>query len=320
MIEKLMEKLTLGISSCLLGNKVRYDGGHTLDHYVTETLGQYFHWIPVCPETESGLPVPREAMRLTGSPAAPRLVTVRTGIDHTNGMLAWASRKIPELEKEELCGFIFKSKSPSSGMGGVKVYSDAGVPSKQGVGIFAKAFMSHFPLLPVIDDGRLHDPSLRENFIERVFVYRRWQKLMQAGATAGNLVAFHSRHKYLILAHSPKHYSALGKLVADVKKHPPQKLLAEYIRLLMEGLTLIATAKKNTNVLLHMAGYFKHLLKPEEKNELLEIIEQYHQEFVPLIVPIVLLRHYVRQFQEPYLSSQYYLDPHPVELMLRNHA
>jgi uncharacterized protein YbgA (DUF1722 family)/uncharacterized protein YbbK (DUF523 family) len=315
-----MDKFNIGISSCLLGNKVRYDGGHTLDSYVTETLGQYFTWVPVCPEIEYGLPVPRETMRLTGTPASPRLVTVRTGVDHTEGMIAWAMQKLQELEKEELCGFIFKSKSPSSGMGGVKVYSDDGVPSKKGVGLFAGAFIRHFPLLPVIDEGRLHDPSLRENFLERVFVYQRWRKLIQTGATIKNLVPFHTHLKYLILAHSPRHYSALGKLVAEGKKHSPDKLFAEYIRLLMEGLVLIATVKKNTNVLLHIAGYFKHQLTQEEKHELLESIEQYHQGFIPLIVPIVLLRHYIRQFQEPYLNSQYYLDPHPVELMLRNHA
>ena len=166
-----MEKVTIGISSCLLGNKVRYDGGHALDHYVTETLGQYFDWVPVCPETEYGLPVPREAMRLEGSHASPRLVTIRTGVDHTDGMLAWARLKMPELEKEDLCGFIFKSKSPSSGMGGVKVHTDAGTPSKQGVGIFAGAFIRHFPLLPVIDDECLRDPLLRENFIEKVLAY-----------------------------------------------------------------------------------------------------------------------------------------------------
>lgn len=315
-----MEKIIIGISSCLLGNRVRYDGGHTLDPYITEMLGRYCTWVPVCPETEYGLPVPREAMRLTGSPAAPRLVTVRTGIDHTDGMLSWAMQKMPELEKQELCGFIFKSKSPSSGMGGIKVYADSGVPSKKGVGVFAGAFMRCFPLLPVIDEGRLHDPALRENFIERVFVYRRWQELLHLGRAIKNLVSFHTRHKYLILSHSTRHYSALGKLVADAKKYAPEELFSEYVRLLMEGITMIATAKKNTNVLLHMAGYFKNQLKPDEKDELLTIIEQYHRGFVPLIVPVVLIRHYVRQFQEPYLDGQHYLDPHPVELMLRNHA
>jgi uncharacterized protein YbbK (DUF523 family) len=165
------EKVTVGISSCLLGNKVRYDGRDALDSYITETLAKYFNWAPVCPETGYGLPVPREAMRLQGSPASPRLVTVHTGVDHTEGMLAWARQKMPELEKEELCGFIFKSKSPSSGMSGVKVYSDTGAPTKKGIGIFAGAFMRHFPLLPVIDDERLHDPLLRKSFVEKVFAY-----------------------------------------------------------------------------------------------------------------------------------------------------
>lgn len=170
-----MEKVTVGISSCLLGNKVRYDGGDALDSYITETLGQYFNWVPICPETEYGLPVPREAMRLEGSPASPRLVTVCTGVEHTAGMLAWARMKMQELDKEKLCGFIFKSKSPSSGMGGVKVYTDAGLVVNKGVGIFAWAVISHFPLLPVIDDESLHDPVLRDDFMERVIDYRRQQ-------------------------------------------------------------------------------------------------------------------------------------------------
>ncbi len=170
-----MDKFSIGISSCLLGNKVRYDGGHTLDPYVTETLGRYFTWVPVCPEIEYGLAVPREAMRLKGLPASPRLVTIRTGVDHTEGMLAWAIQKVQDLEQKELCGFIFKSKSPSSGLDGVKVYTEAGEPVKEGVGIFAGAVVRHFPLLPVIDDERLHDPLLRKNFMERVLAYRRRQ-------------------------------------------------------------------------------------------------------------------------------------------------
>lgn len=174
-----MEKIKMGISSCLLGEKVRYDGGHKGDRYITDTLGQYFEWVPVCPEVEYGLFVPREAMRLVGDPASPRIVTVHTGIDHTEGMLKWAVKKLKELEKEEFCGFIFKSKSPSSGIGGVKVYLPSGMPSQKGVGIFGGAFMQYFPLIPVIDEGRLHDPGLRENFIERVFVYKRWKEFLE---------------------------------------------------------------------------------------------------------------------------------------------
>lgn len=315
-----MNKIKVGISSCLLGEKVRYDGGHKLDRYITETLGQYFEWVPVCPEVEYGLPVPREAMRLVGIPDSPRLITVRTGTDHTEGMLKWTERKLRELEGEELCGFIFKSKSPSSGMGGVRVYGPSGMPSQRGTGIFGGSFMHHFPFIPVIDDGRLHDPELRENFIERVFVYKRWREFMKRGGSINDLVTFHTEHKLLILSHSPKHFSILGRLVASGNKYRSEELNSKYIGLLMEGLRLLATVKKNTNVLMHVIGYFKRHLSSDDKHELLEIIDRYHKRLIPLIVPITLIRHYVRKFDEPYLKRQYYLDLHPLELMLRNHA
>ena len=315
-----MEKIKIGISSCLLGEKVRYDAGHQLDRYITDTLGQYFEWVPVCPEVEYGLPVPREPMRLVGDPDSPRLLTIRTGIDHTEGMLKWAEKKLKELEKEELCGFIFKSRSPSSGIGGVKVYTLSGMPSQRGIGLFGRAFMNKFPVIPVIDEGRLHDPGLRENFIERVFIYKRWQEFIKKGGLIRDLVAFHTEHKLLILSHSPKHFSVLGRLVARPKHYKPEDLNAEYVPLLMECLRLVATVKKNTNVLQHIVGYFKNQLSSDDKKELLEVIENYHKGYIPLIVPIVLVKHYVRKFDEPYLGKQYYLNPHPLELMLRNHA
>jgi len=280
----------------------------------------YFEWAPVCPEVECGLPIPREAMHLVGDPASPRLVTIRTGIDNTDSMLRWADEKLKELENQELCGFIFKSRSPSSGISGIKVYTLSGMPSHKGTGIFGGAFMRHFPLIPVIDDGRLHDPQLRENFIERVFIYQRWKDFRKTSTSIKDLVAFHSEHKLLILSHSPKHLSALGKLVADAKQQERKELFTRYMRLLMEGLQFIATVKKNTNVLLHIAGYFRKNLSSDDKQELLEIIDQYHRQFVPLIVPIVIINHYVRKFDEPYLKKQYYLRPHPLELMLRNHV
>lgn len=315
-----MDKIKIGISTCLLGENVRYDGGHRLDRYITDTLGQYFEWVPVCPEVEYGLPVPREAMHLTGNPESPCLVTIRTGIDHTEGMLKWIEKKLSELGKAELCGFIFKSRSPSSGIGGVTIYTPSGIPGRKGAGIFGGAFMQHFPLVPVIDDGRLHDPSLRENFIERVFVYRKWKEFLNIGPQVKDLIDFHTGLKLLIMSHSPKNYKILGKLVADAKKYKPQILYPEYFRLLTEGLRLLATTKKNTNVLLHIAGYFKKRISSEDKQELLELIEHYHRGYVPLIGPLILIRHYVRKFDEPYLKNQYYLNPHPVELMLRNHA
>jgi uncharacterized protein YbgA (DUF1722 family)/uncharacterized protein YbbK (DUF523 family) len=315
-----MDKIKIGISSCLLGEKVRYDAGHQLDRYITDTLGQYFEWVPVCPEVEYGLSIPREPMRLVGDPVAPRLITIRTGIDHTEGMLKWAEEKLKKLEQEELCGFIFKSRSPSSGIGGVKVYTPSGMPSQRGVGLFGGAFMNKFPLIPVIDDGRLHDPALRENFIERVFVYKRWQEFIKKGGHIRNLVVFHTEHKLLILSHSPKHFSILGQLIAKAKQYKREDINVKYISLLMESLRLIATVKKNTNVLQHIVGYFKNHLSSDDKKELLEVIENYHMGYIPLIVPIVLVKHYIRKFDEPYLQRQYYLNPHPMELMLRNHA
>jgi len=315
-----MNKITLGISSCLLGNNVRYDGGHKLDHFLTDTLGNYVEWVPVCPEVECGLPIPREAMHLVGDPEAPRLVTVRSGVDHTARMKRWAKKRTAELEKAELCGFVFKSRSPSSGMRGVKIYTEAGMPNTTGSGIFAHAFMKHFPLLPAEDEGRMHDPGLRENFIERIFVYRRWQEYIRKDGSLGGLVAFHTDHKYLIMAHSQKHYSALGKMVAGSKKMGRSELHSSYLGSLMEGLQLLATTKKNANVLQHMAGYFKEQLSAEEKKELLEVIVNYYDGLVPLIVPITLLRHYVRKYKEDYLARQFYLNPHPLELMLRNHV
>jgi uncharacterized protein YbgA (DUF1722 family)/uncharacterized protein YbbK (DUF523 family) len=313
-------KVRLGISSCLLGHKVRYDGAHKLDRYLANTLVEYVDFVPVCPEVECGFPVPRESLRLVGDPESPRLVTTRTEQDFTDRMSRWAGRRVVELEKEGLCGYIFKSKSPSSGMERVKIYDANGVPSNRGVGLFAMAFMKHFPLLPVEEDGRLHDPELRENFIERIFVFKRWREMMAGGRRVGRLVDFHTRHKLLILAHSPKHYTSLGRLVAKAKDMDPQDLYAQYLTLLMETVRLKATVKKHTNVLHHLMGYFKKDLSGDEKQELLEVIGQYHEGTLPLIVPVTLMNHCVRKYDQPYLKQQVYLAPHPVELKLRNHA
>ncbi len=314
-----MEKIKIGISRCLLGDKVRYDGGHKHDRYITDTLGRYFEWVPVCPEVECGLPIPREAMRLVGNPDSPRLMTIKTHIDHTEGMKKWAAKRMEDLKQEGLCGFIFKSRSPSSGMQGVKVYSENGMPSHKGVGVFAGTFMSAFPLLPAEDDGRLNDPKLRENFIERVFVFKRWQEFIDRDGSPKGLIDFHTRHKLLMLAHSPKHVTVLGRYVADPKAYAG-KLKESYIETLSEGMRLLPTAKKHTNVLQHIMGYFKKQLTGDEKQELLEIIESYYKGILPLIVPVTILNHYVRKHNEPYLKKQYYLNPHPLELMLRNHV
>jgi len=315
-----MEKIKLGVSSCLLGNRVRYDGGHKLDRFLAETLGQYVEYVPICPEVECGLGVPRKSMRLEGTPDAPRLIVTATREDLTEKMIRWAKKRVAELEQEDLCGFIFKSDSPSSGMERVKVYNEKSMPVKSGVGIFAKIFIEHFPLLPVEDEGRLHDPDLRDNFIERIFALKRWREAMKDKNYKKSLVDFHSRHKLLILSHSPKHYRMMGKLVAGQKSFAPKELLSQYQNLLLEALKIRATTKKHVNVLQHMMGYFKKQLSADEKAELLDLIHRYRDGHVPLVVPVTLIGHYARKYDERYLKEQTYLNPHPLELKLRNHV
>ena len=314
------ERIRVGISTCLLGEKVRYDGQHKRDRYLTDTLGQYLQYVPVCPEVECGLGVPREPMRLVGNPTAPRLVTIRGGEDLTDRMIAWAKRRVRELEDEHLCGFVFKRASPSSGMERVKVYSEKGVPTKSGVGLFARVFMEHFPLLPTEEEGRLHDVVLRENFIERVFALKRWRDTVAGGCRAGRLVEFHTVHKLLILSHSEKHYREMGRLVAGVKSGPIRAAFDAYEALLMAALKLKGTPRKHTNVMQHIMGHLKGELSADEKQELVELIGHYRHGMLPLIVPITLLNHYVRKYHKTYLAEQLYLNPHPLELQLRNHA
>ncbi|MBA4396789.1 MAG: DUF1722 domain-containing protein [Syntrophus sp. (in: bacteria)] len=316
-----METITLGISACLLGENVRYDGGHKHDRFLTDTLGKYVTYRPVCPEVECGLGVPRESMRLVGNIESPRLVTIRTRQDHTERMIRWARRRVAALEQENLCGFIFKSDSPSSGMERVKVYPEGGMPEKKGVGIFARIFMEHFPLIPAEEEGRLHDPLIRENFIERIFTLKRWVESARNGRSRGRLVDFHTRHKLLILAHSEKHERIMGRMVAQGgDKSSLDGVYAQYETLLMEALRLKATAKKNANVLQHMMGYFKQQLSADEKQELQEVIDQYRLGYLPLIVPVTLIGHYVRKYDQPYLKMQVYLHPHPLDLQMRNHV
>ncbi|MBM4275689.1 MAG: DUF1722 domain-containing protein [Deltaproteobacteria bacterium] len=315
-----MEKIKLGVSACLLGEKVRYNGGHKRELFLTDTLGRFVELVGVCPEAECGLGVPREAMRLEGDPEGPRLMTVRSRKDLTARLAFWAQKRVRELEAENLWGFIFKSNSPSCGAARVKVYGEKGGPVKKGMGLFARAFMAHFPLTPMEDEIRLHDPDRRENFIDQVFTLKRWREMVAQKPGLGNLMTFHTRHKYLIMAHSPRRHQLLGRLAAQGNEIPLKELYARYLGLLLEALGLKATVKKHANVLLHLLGYFKKALSPEEKEELLEIIENYRQGRVPLIAPVTLCNHYARKYRQPDLMEQYYLNPHPVELHLRNHV
>lgn len=313
--------IKIGVSSCLIGEKVRWNGDHKQDRYVRQILGNYFEYIPVCPEMEVGMGVPRETVALYGTPEAPKMISKTSKIDWTERMNRYVKDRINKLAHDDLSGYIFKSKSPSCGIARVPVFSETD-PSKarHRGGMFAHAFMNEFPLVPIEDEGRLNDAKIRENFIVRVFSFNRLQKLMDKEFSRGALVDFHTRHKFLLLAHSRKHYTTLGKLVADSKSLKPGEIKFQYSQLFMEGLTYRSTAKKNTDVLLHMMGFLKKVLTKGEKEDILTTLEDYRKELLPLIVPVTLIRHQVKKYNIEYLLDQVYLNPHPKELMLRNHV
>lgn len=314
-------KLRLGVSTCLLGEPVRYDGGHKLDRYLVNTLGVYVEWVPVCPEVEMGLPTPRESMRLVGDAQQPRLIAPKSGTDYTDRMQAWARQRLNELAGENLHGFVFKKDSPSSGLFRVKVYGEKGMAQRNGTGMFPRALMQHFPLLPLEEEGRLNDLPLRENFIERIFCYYRWTEMLDQEPTPGGLVRFHTAHKLTLMAHSPKHYTEMGRLVADAGKRNWDDLAAEYGAKLMAGLSVLATRGKHVNVLQHLMGFLKNDLSGEDKQELLVLTEDYRQGLLPLIVPLTLLKHHLNRYSVPeWVDQQVYLNPYPKELMLRNHV
>ncbi len=312
--------LRIGISTCLLGESVRFDGGHKKDRYLTDVLGKYFEWVSVCPELEVGMGIPREPVRLVNDQDAVSMVGVSTGKDWTEPMRKFSDKRIAEIGQLQLSGYIFKSDSPSCGIERVRVYSPKGMPAKNGKGLFAEQFMASFPLIPVEEEGRLNDDRLRENFIVRVFAYHRLQTLMTVQFSIGALVRFHTIHKYLMLAHSPKHYEQLGPVVANAKKTPVSVLKETYSALFMEGLKIKTTAQKNVNVLHHILGFMKEFLSAGEKASLLETIDDYHRELIPLVVPLTLVKHYIDKHKVEYIRDQIYVNPHPKELMLRNHV
>jgi uncharacterized protein YbgA (DUF1722 family)/uncharacterized protein YbbK (DUF523 family) len=313
-------EITIGISSCLLGEAVRYDGGHQKDSYVTGALSRHFTWVSVCPEMELGLGAPRETIRLVGDAAAPRLLATQSGTDLTEAMDTYARARVGGLGAFRLSGYILKRASPSCGMERVKVYSEAGVPSRAGRGLFARRLIEEYPLLPVEEDGRLSDPRLRDNFITRVFAYRRLRALVEDGARPRDIVAFHTAHKFLLLAHSPVDYAKLGRLLGNLKSLPRAEWLARYEEGFMQALAVAATPRKHVNVLQHIVGFFKERLSSGEKRELGGLIKDFAQGLVPLVVPITLINHYVARFAVSYIADQLYLSPHSKELMLRNHV
>jgi uncharacterized protein YbgA (DUF1722 family)/uncharacterized protein YbbK (DUF523 family) len=299
---------------------VRFDGGHKRDSFLTETFGAFVEWVPVCPEVECGFGTPRESMRLVRVDNGVRLLTVRTAVDLTDRMVEYARRRVAALDAEDLSGYVLKKDSPSCGMDRVKIYSTRGVPERSGRGIFAARLVERFPSLPVEEEGRLSDARLRENFIERVFAYWRLRRLFNDRWSLRALVDFHTAHKLILMAHSPEAYRQLGRLVARARGVGRADLKRRYTEMFMSTLTVIATPRRHTNVLQHMAGYFKECLDASSKAELGTAIDDYRRGLVPLVVPMTLLRHYVRVHRVKYLAGQLYLAPHPKELMLRNHV
>jgi uncharacterized protein YbgA (DUF1722 family)/uncharacterized protein YbbK (DUF523 family) len=313
----------IGISACLVGQEVRYNGGHLNDSFLIETLTQHVEWIPICPEVETGMGVPREQIRLVGNPSAPKLIAPRSGTDHTSKMLAWADGKVKELANAQVDGFVLTKGSPSCGLFRVRVYQEkeGTPPTRQGVGMFARALTEQMPNIPAEEDGRLHDPRIRENFVERIFMQRRWREMLETTPGPKGLVAFHTAHKLTFMAHSNTHYRELGRLVANSGRLPWSQLLDQYTRLMGEGMRLIATPKKQTNVLHHLMGFLKNSLSPDDKVEMLELISDYRVERLPIIVPLTLLKHHLRRFAVPdWVHQQAYLNPYPQELALRNHV
>ena len=312
------QRIPIGISQCLLGSPVRFNGGHKHSRLCTVQLGDCFELVPFCPEVSIGLGTPREPIRLVGDPSQPRVVGSKTSsLDVTDELRSYG-RKVAN-EQTQLCGFILMQKSPSCGMERVKVYQANGYPAQgTAAGAFAAELMRQRPLLPVEEEGRLHDPVLRENFVTRVMVYAAWQQLQFEGLSAESLLAFHARHKYLLLAHHPEHYQRMGRLLANLSAVDLPHIAETYFELLMVALKKVANRGTHSNVLAHIAGHFKRVLSSDERQELDTLIADYRQGQVPLVVPLTLLKHHLMKHPDDYLHQQAYLQPHPPGLSLRN--
>jgi uncharacterized protein YbgA (DUF1722 family)/uncharacterized protein YbbK (DUF523 family) len=315
-------RIRVGISSCLLGENVRFDGGHKREPYLVETLGRWFEWVPVCPEMEIGLGAPRESLRLIGKPGDPRLVAPASGSDHTDAMKAYARSRLRQLAGAGLHGYVLKKDSPTCGLFRVRVYpgGKGTSPTRDGAGLFAKALVEALPELPVEEEGRLNDMPLRENFIERVFAHRRWTEFLAKRPRAKDLVAFHAAEKMTLLAHSPEGQRELGRIVAKAGGADFGRTLEAYGLAFLEVLRQRSTARKHANVLQHLLGFLKETVDPDSRRELAERIEEYRKGLVPLVVPLTLLNHHFRRNPVEWVAGQSYLRPYPAELMLRNHV
>lgn len=309
-------KLNIGISSCLLGEKVRFDSGHKKNSYITSVLADYFNFMSFCPEVSIGLGIPRETIRLVSIDDKTRCVGTKTSdLDVTEQLYESAEKR--KRWHEELCGYILKKDSPSCGMERVKVYKED-MPSRKGIGLYAERLMQNFPNLPVEEEGRLEDARLRENFIQRVYIYARWKALVSEEISLAKLQSFHAQHKYIFMSHNQLKAKALGALLTGTTASDIETLAQRYLTNMMVLLKIIATRNNHVNTLQHIQGYLKNHLDADDKQELHTAIGEYRKGLLPLIVPITLLRHHFRRNPNTYITNSYYMQPHPGELMLLN--
>lgn len=314
--------IPVGISSCLLGEPVRFNGSHKRSRFCTDTLSRYFDFVSVCPEMAVGMSVPRPPIRLVSKNAAdPEVRAVGTDnpdLDVTIPLLDYARQQAVALD--HLCGYIFMQKSPSCGLFGVKRYLANGHPEGSTGGLYATELQRLLPLIPMEEAGRLNDDALRENFMVRVFTLHDWRQFRAQPLTASGLIRFHSRYKYLVMAHSLSQYKAIGHVLADLRSRPLDNIADDYIHLLMTALAKPANRKTHTNTLMHLQGYLRAHIDQQDRQELTDLISQYRQGIVPLIVPLTLLKHHLSHNPEAsaYARDQVYLNPHPYELGLRN--
>jgi uncharacterized protein YbgA (DUF1722 family)/uncharacterized protein YbbK (DUF523 family) len=311
--------IRVGVSSCIIGAEVRWNGGHARQRYLTDVLADFVEYVPVCPEVEVGMGVPRPTVRLVRDGSDVRMVDPRNGVDWTAAMNRLSRDRSAELAGQDLCGFVLKKDSPTCGLMRVRVHGDTGT-TRDGQGLFASALVQRFPYLPVEEEGRLNDPLIRENFIERVFAYRRLKDVFSESWTPGDVVAFHTREKLLLRAHDEARYRELGRLVAEVRSVPRAAFRDDYMDRFMEAMKRRSTVAKNVNVLQHMVGFLRTVDDEAGRREMQDAIEDYRAGLVPLVVPTTLIRHLARRHDQSILLESSYLSPHPKELMLRNHA
>ncbi len=309
------QRIQLGISACLLGQEVRFDGGHKRSTYVLYDLKDMFDFHPICPEMAIGMGAPRKSIRLVRDNDTILLQSADASLDVTQKMQAFSQRTVPELAN--LGGYLFCAKSPTCGMERVNEYAvGTNNATKTGVGVFARQLMATYPLMPVEETSRLNDPHIRDNFFTRVYAYHEWQSMRAAGLTKHQLLQFHARYKYLLMAHNQVIYRELGPLLATMEDNLDE-VAHEYFTGFMTALKCHASRKNQTSTLQHIQGYFKKQLSASQKAELTSAIMDYHEGLLPLLVPITLINHYVREFSCQYIADQVYLQPHPQVLKLR---